>query len=110
MTGLVMAGTSGSGSNSGCGLTPWASKKSHRKPSLVLWSLPAMCQHRSGQAPTIQKPCVDPDCLSQQSLKSGPSATWLQTSPIFIFAHPPPRPNQTAPLSLDTHRLPTLPP
>ena len=104
MTGQVMAGTSGSGSHSGCGLTPRASKKNHGKPFLVLWALPTSCV----SAPPSQKPCVDPDCPSQQSLKSGPSATWLQTAPIFIFAPPPPRPNRTAPLSLNTHRLPTL--
>ena len=64
---------------------PLASKKSHGKPFLVLLSLPAVCQHCSGQAPSSQKPCVDPDRLSQQSLKSGPSATWLQTSSLILL-------------------------
>lgn len=57
-----------------CGLTPWH-RRATESPSWCCCLCQRIVQHCSAQAPTSQKPCVDPDCLSQQSLKSGPSAT-----------------------------------
>ena len=101
---------SGSGSDSGCGLTPWASEKSHEESLPVPLSLAAVSAPlRTGTA--SQKPCVDPDFLVQQSLKPGPPATRLKSLPL---SSPPrtltPRPNQMGPLSLNNHSLPTCQP
>lgn len=73
----VMAGTSVTGSESGCDSPPGIQEEPLKAFPGVAVShscVVSTAQHRHPLAKTLR----DPDCLSQQSLKPAP-ATWLQT-------------------------------